>query len=397
MANQKSVSGNAKYHIGINGKPAKCNAYKRGCPRGGENEHYDSVEAAEMAYHARKSVEVLKSSKSKSKRTTQRNSNVSYSADKEKLYVFGKPYTEASAASMLAARNNTREFIDARADKDVAMEYDKPARVRSARRRLKQLTDYAMVRGSTEMMDKLKNTMLADTGDFGTKNGERITAKETVAISTNLKTWDDSRKKAEMKLAAIAQNPAIADGKKKYEGVTVTVKSGQVDDNYYENLPQDVRDKISDTSQAPDMEAARAHLSPERFAELTRTEQVAEVVDGDMANRGDINPPKLETTKTKPQERFDDVAKQYGFFVRNAQYTVGSKSELTNKRKEYTNVIKEQHLKDRDDTGHTGPILYGGGKGSEGVLMSTRERFDREALGSLTDEERAQISRPKQR
>ena len=51
----------AKYHVGINGKPATCTAQPGRCPRGSEDSHYSTLESASIASEKKGMKTALKS------------------------------------------------------------------------------------------------------------------------------------------------------------------------------------------------------------------------------------------------------------------------------------------------------------------------------------------------
>lgn len=399
----------AKYHIGKNGKPARCSAKPGNCPRGSESSHYSSPEAAAIAAEKHGMKYALRSKYSK--RTSIKTDNISETGVPGKVAVFGKVYNEHQAQALVDSRKTLGKFIQVRAfSGDLSENIN---RTSAAVKRMNKLGDFAMARGDKYAMEKLEGAVLADKMHFKQKDGTIVSVNDALRASADYKTWDDGNKLATARLSALAQDPEIEPGAYKYEGVSVTVKDGEINENYAKELDDETLAAISEVKSTPDINLAKSNLSPERLNQVLSFETVAEVMDGRMdENRSaGVKPYEPNDSGESKQEQFHNIASSYGGYVKEMQTNFNSgKTAIKTQRDNVTKIVKEEadsineklvqnsepnkfgySVEEKTGSGARN-IVFGGRKMDTGILVSGRNRLSRDTKDILSPEELDAIS-----
>lgn len=375
-----------KYHINVNtGKPVSCSATQKACPR----EHYASKEAAQMAIAAEGLTQTLSSSR---KNTTPiKNAN-----EYGKVSVFkvgDRTVSFDKAKELMSVRQSVGRVLTYRAELGDLSEDKK--RTSAAYKRFQTLADYSFARGNDEMMQKLQFAQLAPSSFLINKDGERIHVDDVLEPANDHKKWEDSRKKAEYALTKLAQNKDIEPKKYSYDGLTVTVKDNQLNEDYAKSLPPEVITSISTQKSSIDINRAKEVLTDDEREQLITFSHVAEVID----HRGlkDSNVGDFQVSKEgSAQEQFDKTAANYGNLVKETQSKIGGKSALRAKRDEITTYAKAEAEKLNDkyieeyqskpkygrsieEKTRSGAknIVFPGRKFDTGIMVSARETVNR--------------------
>lgn len=402
----------AKYHVGINGKPARCTAKPGRCPRGSEDSHYSTLESASIASEKKGMKTALKSRESK--RTSIKTDNVSETGVPGKVAVFGKTYTEHQAKALVDSRKTLGKFIQMRAfSGDLSENID---RTRVAVKRMNKLGDFALARGDKYAMEKLEGAVLADKMHFKQQDGTIVSVNDALRASADYKTWDDGNKLATERLSALAQDPEIEPGQYKFDGVSVTVKDGEINKKFAKELDDETLSAISEVRSTPDINLAKSNLSPERLNQVLSFETVAEVMDGRMdenRSKGVKSYEPNDSGETK-QEQFNNIASSYGGHVKDMQTNFNSgKTAIKTQRDNVTKIVKEEadsineklvqnsepnkfgySVEEKTGSGARN-VVFGGRKLDTGILVSGRNRLSRDARDILSPEELDAISAKK--
>lgn len=288
-------------------------------------------------------------------------------------------------------------------------------RTRVAVKRMNKLGDFALARGDKYAMEKLEGAVLADKMHFKQQDGTIVSVNDALRASADYKTWDDGNKLATERLSALAQDPEIEPGQYKFDGVSVTVKDGEINKKFAKELDDETLSAISEVRSTPDINLAKSNLSPERLNQVLSFETVAEVMDGRMdENRSKgVKSYEPNDSETK-QEQFNNIASSYGGHVKDMQTNFNSgKTAIKTQRDNVTKIVKEEadsineklvqnsepnkfgySVEEKTGSGARN-VVFGGRKLDTGILVSGRNRLSRDTKDILSPEELDAISAKK--
>ena len=315
---------------------------------------------------------------------------------------------------MVDSRKTLGKFIQMRAfSGDLFENID---RTRVAVKRMNKLGDFALARGDKYAMEKLEGAVLADKMHFKQQDGTIVSVNDALRASADYKTWDDGNKLATERLSALAQDPEIEPGQYKFDGVSVTVKDGEINKKFAKELDDETLSAISEVRFTPDINLAKSNLSPERLNQVLSFETVAEVMDGRMdenRSKGVKSYEPNDSGETK-QEQFNNIASSYGGHVKDMQTNFNSgKTAIKTQRDNVTKIVKEEadsineklvqnsepnkfgySVEEKTGSGARN-VVFGGRKLDTGILVSGRNRLSRDTKDILSPEELDAISAKK--
>lgn len=370
----------AMIHIGPLG-PTKCVAKSAGsCPYLPPEDHFDNAADAQAEWE---------------RRAKKANKTVGALKKKKKLTPHQKNVLEAQK-KMLDNYNISR-WKKNTSEKDPGVRKVSGERVRE---RINNAILYAESRDNEHLAVKLARAKVLSTGSFKTSGGDRhrVSVDSVLERDQSLKNLEADRQgligAATKKLNSVEWK---GDESYKSDDGKVTVKLSQdgfSQENFDELVPKKLQAGCFSDVNTIDYNKAKKVLSPSQFHEITRKEQVLDVISGKPSesnykssfdeSRYNKRPSKGDTSESVARTTANDMSNLYSHFVSSTGMTAKqTRSEFSSSK----DTLKSNAHRYGDN------ILLPGRDARNGALVHERYRIDtKKARAMLSNEEISKIS-----
>lgn len=386
----------AKFHVNLEtGRVGRCDAQVK-CRLGmSEDEHADNIQDARVIYenHMKETqgnfAPLQKKEKKERVEAVKNRKSVDASTDDFNGQKLSKREAEFRArfASMSA------DVVEMRAKLgDLSVDQDKGDPVR-AQESLKNAISFATERGNTHIMEKLAKAKAMPTSVIRTNDGEKVYSDDLSDVDRAVKHIDDGRESIVNSVMNMKDAPVGKYNIKNDDGsFTVTVSDDGVNKDAFDALPEDVRTKISKSTNKLSIDLARDNLSQEEYDQVVKQSQVLDYVNGRPRDIGLKNVPvKTQFNGDTPEDKMNDSVKSLANLYGSSKKQFGKNfKELKADKTKMSATIKEA----ASINSKTENTYIPGRSRHNGLIVSGRQNLDHAAVKELlTDKQISSITK----
>lgn len=376
----------SRFHVNIDtGTVGRCEAEPGNCPVSAEGNHAEDLRGARQIYesHMASKGETFKPLQKKD-RVAAVKTRKSVDATTDKLN--GKKMSKQEAELKSRIASFASDVVQLRSQLgDLSAEQGKgdPARAQES---LQNAISFATKRGNTHIMEKLAKAKALPTSVIVTNSGEKVYSDDLSDVDRAVKHIEDGRTAITNSILKMGQDaPAGKYVVKNDNGsFTVTVSDDGVNKDAFNELPEDVRTKISKPTSRLNIDLARDNLSQDEYDSIVSQIQVLDYVNGRPRDIGLRNVPvKTKFDGNTAEEKLQDSAKSLANLYGSSKKQFGKNYKDLKKDKDSMSATVKEAAMINSRTENT---YIPGRSRHNGLVVSARQNINSKAARELLTE-----------
>lgn len=333
----------AKYHRKDDGTWGKCGATKQPCPKGGDLHHIEANSEEELY----QKIEEYEKNAALQETLAYEKNVYSHRGRLKEL----RKKASAKTNQLVDALHTKLEKRVNRKGASARLIAEPGTNKERAVARIKAAIAYAKRNGNEYLMQKVSHAKVLSTGSFQDKDGKRFNIDTVLKEKSRINHINEQTQTALSEMSEVIRNHSdeFKDGdkfqvKNDAGSFTVTV-APSIDQEAYDNLPEDVKQQISTEKTTYSVEKAREHLDRRTYNRLVSHTDVMDVVltkreQDDFTNisyRTSALDARGKTGREMMEDSLNHVGGMYERF-REENNGVGYKSAEANYKKRTTQI-----------------------------------------------------------